>query len=185
MCIDPGGYATDVIAAAKRLGLHVETLALTHGHGDHLGAVSAVRKEWLAPVWIHELDAPMMTSAERNLSCMIGMPVATDDAEHRVADNGTIRFGTTNVTVIHTPGHTKGSTCFLLRDATPLWLFSGDTLFEDDVGRCDLPGGSFTAIQHSIRTQLYVLPEETVVYPGHGPSTTIGREKRVNKDVRP
>ena len=185
LCVDPGGEAKTIVAAVKRLGLAVEAVALTHGHGDHIGALAAVRKEWNVPVWIHDADAPMLTSAERNLSAMIGMPVSADDAEHRAAHHGVIRFGATEATVLHTPGHTKGSSCFLVRgEGVPL-LFSGDTLFEDDVGRCDLPGGSFTAIQHSIRTQLYVLPEETVVYPGHGPPTTIGREKRVNKDVRP
>ena len=185
LCIDPGGSAAEIFAAVRRLGVRVEAIALTHGHGDHLGAVSSVRAEWKAPVWIHELDAPMLTCAERNLSSMIGMPVASHAADHRAADNGSIKFGTTDVAVVHTPGHTKGSVCFLLRDAKPALLFSGDTLFEGDVGRCDLPGGSFDAIQRAIRTRLYVLPDNTVVYPGHGPTTTIGREKRENKDVRP
>jgi len=185
VCVDPGGEAARIIAAVSRHGLNVGALLLTHGHGDHLGALGAVRAAWHVPVWIHQADAPMLTSAERNLSATIGMPVASDAAEHHAAQGGVIAVGGITIEILHTPGHTKGSVCYLVRvKGKAALLFSGDTLFRDDVGRHDLPGGSQAELHRSIRERLYVLPDDTEVYPGHGPSTTIGREKRENECVR-
>jgi hydroxyacylglutathione hydrolase len=184
LCIDPGADPDDIIAAVRDRKLTVEAIVLTHGHGDHIGAVGPVRTAWDVPVHVHPADAPMLPSAEANLSAMIGLHTSTHEAEHLVEDGATITFDHTALTVIHTPGHTPGGIALYLPDSSagPL-LFSGDTLFRREIGRCDLPGGSFEQLCNAIRTRLYALPDETRVYPGHGPSTTIGEERRENPYV--
>jgi glyoxylase-like metal-dependent hydrolase (beta-lactamase superfamily II) len=185
LCIDPGDDAEAILDLAARHHLSVAGIALTHGHGDHIGAVSALRAAWDVPVYIHDADAVMLTSAERNLSVHLGVHISTAAPDTTLDDGMTIDFGDTRVRVLHTPGHTRGGVCYLVREATPVpLLFSGDTLFAREVGRCDLPGGSFPTLQQSIRAKLYTLPGNTRVFPGHGPPTTIAEEQRENPHVR-
>jgi len=183
LCIDPGADAAAIARRVQQEGLTVQGIALTHGHGDHIGAVARLRKEWGVPVYIHHADADMLTSAARNLSTMLGAHIVTDAADSTVADADALTFGGTRVTVLHTPGHTPGGVCYFIAATTPPLLFSGDTLFRREVGRCDLPGGSWPALQQSVRGKLYVLPGATRVYPGHGPATTIDEEMRENPHV--
>lgn len=185
LCIDPAAEAHVIINAVSEHNLRVEAIALTHGHGDHIAAVSALRAGWEVPVWIHSEDAAMLTNSERNLSAMTGLSVTAPPADSLFEDGDSITFGGTSVSVLHTPGHTRGGVSFYVDrrlDGVPM-LFSGDTLFCGGVGRYDLPGGSWETLQRSIREKLYTLPDDTVVYPGHGPATTIGREKRLNQYV--
>lgn len=185
VCIDPGSDSADILQRAADENATPLAILLTHGHGDHLGAVSAVHEAWNVPIGIHKDDADMLTSAEKNLSAAIGMHVSGPDASHILEGDESVTFGPFAFTALHTPGHTRGGTCYYIEppDDAPI-LFSGDTLFYGDVGRCDLPGGSLEQLTQSIQEKLYVLPDETKVYPGHGPSSTIGREKVSNLYVQ-
>lgn len=186
LCIDPGAESARIMETVRSRGWHPCAIALTHGHGDHIGAVATLRHAWNVPVYVHELDAPMLPNAERNLSVLLGHHVVAPHPDHHLTDDGLIACGSLRLKVIHTPGHTPGSVCFFLpsHNEHPPLLFSGDTLFCEEVGRCDLPGGSWDALHTSIRTRLYTLPPSTIVYPGHGPSSTIAHEQRYNPYVR-
>jgi len=186
LCIDPGADAAMLKDVVQSHGWSPCGIALTHGHGDHIGAVAALRKAWNVPLYVHALDAPMLPSAQRNLSVLLGKNVTAPDADHHLDDLHQLQCGTLCVQVLHTPGHTPGSVCFYVAEPAsgPPLLFSGDTLFREEVGRCDLPGGDWDALQSSIRSRLYVLPPHTIVYPGHGPATTIRHELIHNPYVR-
>ncbi len=186
LCIDPGASAALIKDAMASEQWTPCGIVLTHGHGDHLGAVSALRKAWDVPLYVHALDAPMLPSAQRNLSVLLGKDVTAPAADHHMDDLHELACGALRVQVLHTPGHTPGGVCLYVAGAGagPPVVFSGDTLFHEEVGRCDLPGGDWDALQQSIRARLYVLPPETIVYPGHGPATTIGHEQQHNPYVR-
>jgi glyoxylase-like metal-dependent hydrolase (beta-lactamase superfamily II) len=185
LVIDPGAEPEVILSFVTEHGLQVEKILLTHGHGDHIGAVAPLKNAWHVPVKIHEEDAGMLTCSNKNLSAFLGVDITAPDADKFLADGDTVSFGSTDVTVLHTPGHTRGGVSFHIpQDGRPHLLFSGDTLFDHEVGRCDLPGGSLDVLRNSVREKMYVLPDDTLVYPGHGPATTIGIEKRENPYVR-
>jgi len=127
-------------------------------------------------VLIHEADGPMLTSAASNLSLLSGSIVKPGPAEKLLQDGDRIQVGTLSLEVLHTPGHTSGSICLLTEGK----VFTGDTLFAGSVGRTDLPGGSWAKLMESLKTRLCSLDDEVEVYPGHGPPTTMGQEKRTN-----
>ena len=167
--IDPGAEPQRIAAAIKREKLRPVLVVDTHGHADHIAANDAFG----VPVAIHRLDAPALTVAERNLSFLAGRPFACRPASRLLEDGETVEAGSVRLTVIHTPG----GIC-LLSGKT---LFSGDTLFCAGVGRTDFPGGDMQQLARSIRERLLVLPDATIVLPGHGPATRIGVE-RANLD---
>lgn len=171
LVIDPGDDADLIISAAESFDYEHAAILLTHAHVDHIGAVPEVYRALKAEyVYLAPEDADLYSSPDNHilpyLPPVAGLPVTT------------ARWELENVKVIHTPGHTRGGSCFYF--PAEKMLISGDTLFAGSVGRTDLPGGSFAALEKSIREQLLVLPEDTVVYPGHGPRTTIGNEKNGN-----
>ncbi|WP_333870564.1 MBL fold metallo-hydrolase [Desulforamulus putei] len=174
--VDPGDEAGRILDRLAKGGLKVAAVVLTHGHADHIGAVGELKKATGAPVMIHAQDGEMLTNPARNLSAWLGEQLSFKPADRLLEDGDTIQVGTVTLEVIHTPGHTPGGIC--LRAGKD--LFTGDTLFARSIGRSDFPGGSHTTLIKSIKSKLLALPEDTKIYPGHGPTSTIGEEKRHN-----
>jgi len=179
LVIDPGEDGEEILAAVARAGLTVKLIVNTHGHFDHVGANALLVEKTGAPLYIHVSDAPFLPRIKEH-AAIYGLKVRTSPPPDRVLHGGeTLTVGELQIKVLHTPGHTPGGICLHVGDH----LFSGDTLFADSVGRTDLPGGSHDDLVEAIREKLFDLPDETIVHPGHGPDTTIGREKRLNPYV--
>jgi hydroxyacylglutathione hydrolase len=178
--IDPGGDSELIEDKVTERQAIVKMILLTHGHFDHIGALDNIRKEYGCPVLIHSADANALTNPMINLSALTGNSVVSSEAERLLEDSDRIQLGKLTLEVLHTPGHTCGGVCFRCDGL----LFSGDTLFNSGIGRTDLPGGSMAQLEQSIRNKLFTLPDDTLVLPGHGKSTSIGLEKAVNPFVR-
>lgn len=181
--VDPGEPDPWITRTLAENGLKPELILLTHAHLDHIGGLDWLRQQIGAPVLVHRDDAPLVTNADLNGSAYFGAPMVANPADRLLDDGDEIAVGSLRFRVIHTPGHTPGSVCFYLAPGTGEkegYLIAGDTLFAGSVGRTDLPGGSQSDLLRSIQQKLLLLPEDTVVYPGHGPTTTIGEEKLFN-----
>ena len=178
--IDPGGDAAKILAAVSREGLLVEAIINTHGHADHVLANVKLQEATGAPIWIHSADADMLGSGSRNLSAFLGGATSCGKADRLLTDGEVLPIGDFSLTVLHTPGHTPGGIS-LLFDKT---VFVGDTLFAESIGRTDFPGGSYSQLINSIKTKLMTLDDEVKAYPGHGPATTIGWERRQNPFIQ-
>jgi len=172
MIIDPGDEAKEILKRVEDLELDIKFIVLTHGHIDHTGALKEVREVTGAEVAIHGDDAKSLK--QQSLSLIFGLSYPTPPPPDRLLKDGdSIDVGGMHFEVLHTPGHTLGGICLLGQGV----VFSGDALFNYGIGRTDLPGGSYSQLMNSIQTKLLVLPDNTVVYPGHGPDTTIGAER--------
>ncbi len=171
--IDPAGDAGVLLAALA--GRDVAGVVLTHGHFDHLGAAREVLAATGAPLLVHEADAAAITTAAGNGGAVFGFDYSAPGADRLLRNGDEVVAGSVRLEVLHTPGHTPGSICLLGGGH----LFAGDTLFAGSVGRTDFPGGDPQAMRRSI-ARLSTLPDETRVHSGHGPDTSIGRERRVN-----
>lgn len=178
--VDPGEDAPTVLAAVRSLGITVTAILHTHAHFDHIGGTPPVAEATGAAVLIHEADRELYENVAMQ-GRLFGVPVPEHPAaiSRFIADGDRIEFGDHALTILHTPGHTPGSCCFRLDDRERL-LFSGDTLFRRGIGRTDLWGGDYDTEITSIRTKLMPLDEATRVFPGHGPETHIGAEKKGN-----
>lgn len=174
--VDPGGDGEALLAEIGGLGLTVEKILLTHGHFDHVGAVGVLREKTGAPVYVHADDVERMLGARRQ-GMLFGLSLQNPPKpDHLVGDGDTVPFGGREFLVAHTPGHTPGCVCYI----TDGMAFVGDLIFAGSIGRTDLPGGSYDTLIESVRNRIFTLPEETVLFPGHGPATTVGEEKRSN-----
>jgi hydroxyacylglutathione hydrolase len=178
--IDPGGDADDIIAEIKNLGLDIKYIILTHGHGDHIAGVREIKEYTNAPVAIHKDDEHLLKNGKDNLSSIMAMGTVELTADILLDDGDEISFGDLNAKILHTPGHTPGGISIKIENS----IFTGDTLFAGSVGRTDFEGGSFENIINSIKNKILEYPEDTVVYPGHGPSSTIKTEKATNPFLR-
>jgi hydroxyacylglutathione hydrolase len=180
--VDPGEEAGRILALVNRHRLTVRTIVQTHAHFDHVGASGALREATGAEICLHRGDTFLYENLAMQAK-LFGVPVPNAAPVSRWYDHGEeVKAGGLAMGVIHTPGHTPGSVC--LRMAVDGLVFSGDTLFCGSIGRTDLWGGSYEQIMASIASRLLVLPDETVVYPGHGPETTIGDERRFNPFIQ-
>lgn len=176
--VDPGADCEMILAAVARFGLKVKYIINTHGHFDHVGCNKQVQEKTGAELLIHEGDAFLLSQASRSAQ-NYGLIVEDSPPPSRFLSDGMrLEFGRRSIEVLHTPGHTPGGCCLLL--ANEQVVITGDTLFADSVGRTDLPGGSHQQLIASIKAKLMPLADETVVWPGHGASSTIGRERRMN-----
>jgi hydroxyacylglutathione hydrolase len=179
--VDTGLDSRDMIAFLAQHRLTPRAVILTHGHIDHIGGLAAMRSEFPeAKVYIHRLDGSMLTDSEANLSEMAMVPFesALAPADVLLEDGDMVEQAGIGLKVLHTPGHTPGGIC--LYAETEGGVFAGDTLFADGIGRTDFPGGDHEQLLDAIRRKLFVLPDRTVVYPGHAMRTTIGRERASN-----
>ena len=175
--IDPGGHPERILAQVERHGLTIKYVLNTHGHFDHTDANGALVAATGAPLGLHPQDRTLLKqSGGAALFGLHADPSPPPDLE--LCDGDELVIGQLRFQVLHTPGHTPGHVCFYEADEGV--LFDGDVLFYRSVGRTDLPGGSWQWLMDSIQRVLFALPDETVVYSGHGPATTIGDEKRLN-----
>jgi hydroxyacylglutathione hydrolase len=174
--IDPGDEVAELLAFADRNTLSIRHILLTHAHVDHVTGVAAAKRVLGAPVYLHRDDLFLYEGAV-DMGAMFGLRVEPPPPVDVFYSPGqAIRFGTLEARPHHTPGHCPGGVCLQVGDA----LFVGDTLFAGSIGRTDLPGGDYATLIASIRTVLFAFGDDARVYPGHGPATTIGHERRTN-----
>lgn len=180
MLIDPAAPSGNVLEYLSHNKLQVTHIINTHGHADHIGGNEFFKTNLCAPVYIHEYDSDMLENSMLNLSKLIYFDLSQPKADFVLVDGQSISLGIYSAQILHTPGHTIGSICIFIGS----YLFSGDTLFYHDVGRWDLPGGSQSELTKSIINKLYILPDDTIVLPGHGPISKIKDEKLNNPYIR-
>lgn len=177
LIIDPAAEPERIVARIEAMKAEPEAVLLTHGHFDHIGAVDELREKYQIPVCALDREREILEDEYNNLSSMVGRGF-TVSADRTFCDGERVTFGGMVCRVINTPGHTAGSACYYFPDEAA--LFSGDTLFRCSVGRTDFPTGSMSQIHDSIHTKLFVLPEDTIVFPGHNEETDIEYEKQNN-----
>ena len=179
--IDPGGEARKVLAAAEGAGLECRGVLCTHGHMDHVGAVAKVAGATGATVYISETDSPALAGSSPGVTGRLSsLLVSKPGGVELLAPGDTLPFGGHELKVLATPGHTRGSLSFLCEDN----LFCGDLVFQGSIGRTDLRGGSMRELLDAVRREVFVLPDEARIYPGHGPATTVAAEKARNPFLR-
>jgi len=175
--IDPGAELRKIKQILERYNLNPAFIINTHGHYDHIGCDDKFKG---APIYIHALDLPLLKDAQLNLSGQFGLPYEVKSEIKTLEEDEIIELEDLKLRVIHLPGHTPGGIALLMIEPQRKVVFTGDSLFYQGIGRTDLADGDESSLIKSIKEKLFILPDQTVVYPGHGPSSTIGAEKRDN-----
>ena len=178
MVIDPGDDINDILALIRKHNLQVKQIVITHAHIDHVGGAMKLRAATGAPILLNQNDYALLKMLDMQAAWVGMASPGKVEIDHSVAQADTVKAGSLEAQVIHTPGHTEGSVCLYFPAQKK--LIAGDTLFAGSIGRTDLPGGSFEKIIDSLHEKVLALPDETVVVPGHGPLTTIGEERESN-----
>ncbi len=176
LIIDPGSNEIYILEELSKNNFKPKAILLTHGHFDHIGAVEQLKNELHIPVYIHEKEQIIMENSNYNLSSVFSQNKLELKADRLL--NETLTFGDIVLKIIFTPGHTPGGVCYYYEKEHI--LFSGDTLFLNSMGRTDFPYGNYQELVNSIKNKLFLLPNETKVFSGHGDVTTIGKEKKYN-----
>lgn len=179
--IDVGYRCEKVIEFIKENNIDVQAILLTHSHADHIGGIDMFKKEFDVPVYAYEDVDNFACDSSKNLSSQFPGGSISIVADKHFTDGDVIEIGTTSLKVIHTPGHTPESCCYYNEEFST--VFTGDTLFQDSVGRSDFPCGNGNTLSKSIKEKLFALPDDTTVYPGHGGYSTIGHERTHNMYV--
>lgn len=180
--IDPGGESEKVIEMISILKVNVKYIILTHCHGDHISGVKEVKDKVGGKILIHRMDAEGLCNENLSLTYYIGLQNPDMEADSILDDEDKIHLGDIEFDILHTPGHTKGGICIYCPEHK--MIFTGDTLFRGTWGRTDLPTGSFEDIIHSITDKIMILPEDTIIYPGHGKSSIVREEERIYLDLK-
>lgn len=176
--IDPADHSAQIIEQCQTLGVTPKAVLLTHGHFDHILAAEDIKNQYDCPIYAGKAEDTLLRDPDQNLTGPWGQKKLSLQADILLTDQETVTLCGCEWQILFTPGHTYGSVCYYLPTETV--LFSGDTLFEESLGRTDLPTGDSAAIVKSIQTKLFSLPADTMVYPGHGNPTTIGHEQEYN-----
>ncbi|MEA1939741.1 MAG: MBL fold metallo-hydrolase [Candidatus Caldatribacteriota bacterium] len=175
--IDPGGEEVEpILSILQKNNFELKYIVNTHGHIDHIAGNRELKSKTSAEILIHKLDANMLIDANKNLSVFMAKETCSPPADKFLKEGDEVFFGLLKLKIIHTPGHTPGGISLILNDI----VFTGDALFANGIGRTDLPGGSYEDLQKSIKEKLLCLNDNKIIYPGHGPSSTIGEERRRN-----
>jgi glyoxylase-like metal-dependent hydrolase (beta-lactamase superfamily II) len=183
LVIDPGMEPDLILDLLNDLEKTPAAILNTHGHGDHIAGNEAMKKAFPdAPLLIGVNEAHLLTDPNANLSGLFGMPIVSPKADRLLSEGEVFEGAGLRLEVLEIPGHSPGHIVFIWRGA-PLIVFGGDVLFEGSIGRTDFPGSNGPLLVKGIREKLFTLPQDTVVYPGHGGTTTVGREKKINPFV--
>jgi hydroxyacylglutathione hydrolase len=178
LVIDPGDQVEEILDILRQHNLKLKYIVVTHAHIDHIGGARKLKAATSAPILLNQNDLALLKMLDVQAAWLGMRPPGPVQIDESVSDGQSIKIGSINSSVIETPGHTEGSICLFFPAEKK--LIAGDTLFAGSIGRTDLPGGSFDKIMRSLRTRLMALPDDTQVVPGHGPLTTIGKERETN-----
>ncbi len=182
--VDPGTEPDKILAFLDQHRLRPQVILNTHGHADHIAGNAFLKQRWPeVPIWIGRDDAPKLTDPQGNLSAPFGMPLVSPPADRLLEHGEVLQLDLVQLEVFHTPGHSRGHVVFLCRDTRPWLALVGDVLFAGSIGRTDFPDGDTGQLLRSIHEVLFQWPDDTVILPGHGPTSTIGQEKRHNPFV--
>jgi glyoxylase-like metal-dependent hydrolase (beta-lactamase superfamily II) len=185
LVVDPGFDVETIVAALDRHGLAPAAILNTHGHADHIAGNAAMKaRHPAAPLVIGRNEARLLTDPLANLSALFGLPLTSPAADRLVDDGERLDLAGLSFEVREIPGHSPGSVVYVFDGADPPVVLGGDVLFAGSIGRTDFPDGDFHRLASGIRAKVYTLPDATVIWPGHGPSTTVGAERRNNPFVR-
>jgi glyoxylase-like metal-dependent hydrolase (beta-lactamase superfamily II) len=176
--IDPGGNEEDILEVLNYHQLKLKTIIDTHGHFDHVDANQPLKEATGAKIAIHKLDASMLSRPSAEAMFFTGNRLRLSEADIILNEGDVLTFGNYRLKVLHTPGHTPGHISLVLEDSTLVYV--GDLLFQGSIGRTDFPGGSFDDLINAVRTKIFPLGDNFTVFPGHGPVTTVGQEKKYN-----
>ncbi len=176
--IDPGGDEDEILEALKHHGLTLQTIIDTHGHFDHVDANQPLKDATGAAIAIHELDAPMLAKPSAEAMFFTGNRLRLSAADILLKEGDIISFGNYRLKVLHTPGHTPGGISLVMEGNTLVYV--GDLLFQGSIGRTDFPGGSYEDLINAVKTKIFPLGDNYTVFPGHGPVTTVGQERKYN-----
>jgi glyoxylase-like metal-dependent hydrolase (beta-lactamase superfamily II) len=178
LIIDPGAEPDEIVQEIDEFEIMPRAILLTHGHGDHIAAVAEMKKTYGIPLYIGQGEESLLADPSANISAFFDHPIVAPKADYSVKDEDLIRIAGIELTVLSTPGHTSGGVSYFEQEVGR--LFCGDALFAGSIGRTDLAGGDFEQLIKSIQTKILTLPDGVVVYPGHGPHTTVGAERSTN-----